>query len=186
MIVKPLINMSCLSIVTAFTALLIAFTSANVDSHSTVKDPPQDQIDINLSPNVNNLLTGFDCKNPTNVESLELESVEKCEDRVQKSITKEAYIQILQQSDEYTLSASICKLRRTKKVSVCGAADHDTSLYDKSFTYRKTKVDVGTCRIIHRDCRAWKYNCMAQTETIIELNQEASFIIYNEISLTDL
>ena len=153
MIVKTLINMSYLSIVTTFTTLLIAFTSANVGSHSTVKDPPQDQIDINLSPTVNNLLTGFDCKNPTNVESLELESVEKCEDRVQKSITKEGYIQILQQSDEYTLSASICKLRRTKKVSVCGAADHDTSLYDKSFTYRKTKIDVRTCRIIHRDRR---------------------------------
>ena len=84
--------MSCLSIVTTFTTLLIAFTSANVGSHSTAQDPPQDQIDINLSPTVNNLLTGFDCKNPTNVESLELESVEKCEDRVQKSITKEAYI----------------------------------------------------------------------------------------------
>ena len=95
--------------------MLIAFTSANVGSHSTVKEPPQDQVDINLSPTVNNLLTGFDCKNPTNVESLELESVEKCEDRVQKSITKEGYIQILQQSDEYTLSASMCKLRRTKK-----------------------------------------------------------------------
>ena len=115
MIVKTLINMSYLSIVTTFTTLLIAFTSANVGSHSTVQDSPQNQIDINLSPTVNNLLTGFDCKNPTNVESLELESVEKCEDRVQKSITKEGYIQILQQSDEYTLSASMCKLRRTKK-----------------------------------------------------------------------
>ena len=156
MVVKHLINMSCLSIVTTFTTLLVAFTSANVGSHSTVKDPPQDQVDINLSPTVNNLLTGFDCKNPTNVESLELESVEKCEDRVQKSITKEGYIQILQQSDEYTLSASICKLRRTKKVSVCGAADHDTSLYDKSFTYRKTRVDVDECKMIHKDRRIRK------------------------------
>ena len=82
-----------------------------------------------------------------------MESVEKSEDSAQKSITMEAYIQILQQSDEYTLSASMCKLRRTKKVSVCGAADHETSLYDKSFTYRKTKVDVRTSRIIHRDRR---------------------------------
>ena len=68
--------MSYLSIVTTFTTLLIAFTSANVDSHSSVQDSPQNQIDINLSLAVNNLLTGFDCKNPTNVESLELESVE--------------------------------------------------------------------------------------------------------------
>ena len=50
-------------------------TSANECSHSTIKDSPQNQIDINLSPTVNNLLTGFDCKNPKNVESLELESV---------------------------------------------------------------------------------------------------------------
>ena len=69
--------MSYLSIVTTFTTLLIAFTSANEGSHSTIQDSPENRIDINLSPTVNNLLTGFDCKNPTNVESLELESVEK-------------------------------------------------------------------------------------------------------------
>ena len=158
--------MSCLSIVTTFTTLLIAFTSANVGSHSTVQDSPQNQIDINLSPTVNNLLTGFDCKNPTNVESLELESMEKCEDRVQKSITKEAYIPITQQSDEYAITASMCKLRRTSKVSVCGAADHDTSLYDKSFTYRKTKVDVRMCRLIHRYRSVWKHGPKTNIELI--------------------
>ena len=119
-------------------------------------------------------------KIPTNVESLDLENVEKCEDRVQKYITKEGYIQILQQSDEYTLSASMCKLRRTKKVSVCGAADHDTSLYDKSFTYRKTKVDVRTCRIVHRDRRVWKYSDSDQKEAIVELNQNIYLGMYHQ------
>ena len=90
----------------------------------------------NISPTINNLLVGFDCQNPTEVDSFELESVEQCEDRIQNSKTKEAYDQILQESDEYPLTARMCKLTRTKKVSFCGASDHDTSLYDKGFTYR--------------------------------------------------
>ena len=82
-------------------------------------------------------MVGFDCQNPTEVDSFELESVEQCEERIQNSKTKEAYVQILQESDEYPLKAHMCKLTRTKKVSFCGASDHDTSLYDKRFTYKK-------------------------------------------------
>ena len=80
LIVKTHINMSYLSIVTNFLTLLIALTSANKCLHSTIQDSPHNQIDINLSPTVNNIFTCFDCKTPTNVESLELESVEKYED----------------------------------------------------------------------------------------------------------
>ena len=76
LIVKSHINISGFSIITPISALLIALTSANKGSHSTVQDSPQNQIDIDLSPTVNHLLTGFNCKNPSNVESLELESVE--------------------------------------------------------------------------------------------------------------
>ena len=97
-----------------FTTFLRAVTSANEGSHSTIQDSPQNQTDISRSPTVNNLLTGFDCKNPTIVESLELNSVEKCEDRVQISITREIYIKILEQSDEYVITASMCKLSRTR------------------------------------------------------------------------
>ena len=65
----------------------------------------------------------------------------------------------------------MCKLRRTRKVSVCGAADPDTSLYDKSFIYRKTKVDVTEYRIIHSDRRVRKYSSLYgrdQKEAILE------------------
>ena len=60
-------------------------------------------------------MIGFDCQNPTEVDSFELESVEQCEERIQNSKTKEAYVQILQESDEYPLTAHMCKLTRTKK-----------------------------------------------------------------------
>ena len=128
----------------------------------------------NISPTINNLLVGFDCQNPTEVDSFELESVEQCEDRIQNSKTKEAYVQILQESDEYPLTARMCKLTRTKKVSFCGASDHDTSLYDKGFTYRKTRVHVSDCKQIHRDRYIWKNN----QRTPIELNQNTYLSMY--------
>ena len=66
------------------------------------------------------MLVGFDCQNPTEVDSFELESVEQCEERIQNSKTKEAYVQILQESDEYPLKAHMCKLTRTKKFHFVG------------------------------------------------------------------
>ena len=100
--------MSDLSIITTFWTLLIALLSANKGSDSMIHDSPQNQIDIDLSPSVNNLFAGFNCKNPANVESFELESVKKSKDRVQETSTKEAYIQILQESDEHTITANMC------------------------------------------------------------------------------
>ena len=67
-------------------------------------------------------------------------------------------------------------------MSVCGAADHDTSLYDKSFTYRKTKVDVDECRMIHRDRRirkrVEKSDGWDHRETPIELNTNTYIGMY--------
>ena len=60
--------MSSFSITTTIPTLLIALDKAKGD--------------VNPLPTVNNLIVGFDCKSPTNVEFLELERVEKCEDRV--------------------------------------------------------------------------------------------------------
>ena len=79
----------------------------------------EDLID-NFSPTINNLLIGFDCQNPKEVDSFELESVEQCEERIQNSKTKEAYVQILQESDEYPLTAHMCKLTRAKKFHFVG------------------------------------------------------------------
>ena len=73
---------------------------------------------------------------------------------------------MLQHSDEYTITSSMCKLIRTRKVAVCGAADHDPSLYDKSFTYRRAIVDVVKCRMTHRDPFTWKH----KTKTNIGLH----------------
>ena len=64
-------------------------TSANEKSHSTIQDCPQTLIDIDISPAVHKLLVGFDGKNPTIVDSLELESVENWGDIIWKSSTKE-------------------------------------------------------------------------------------------------
>ena len=74
----------------------------------------------NVSSTINNLLVGVDCQNSTEVDSFELESVEQCEERIQSSKTKEAYVQTLQESDEYPLIAHVCKLTRTKKFHLVG------------------------------------------------------------------
>ena len=68
----------------------------------------------------------------------------------------------------------MCKLARTKKVSFCGAFDHDTSLCDKRFVYRKTRVDINICKQIHRDRYVWKNN----HRTPIELNQNTYLLMY--------
>ena len=66
-------NMSYFSIITPFSILLIALTSANESLHSAIQAYAQNQLNIDQSPTGNNLLTGFDCKNLTNIEFLELE-----------------------------------------------------------------------------------------------------------------
>ena len=73
----------------------------------------------------------------------------------------------MQESDEYPIPESMCNLTITRKVSVWGTADHETSLYDKSFTYKKTKVDVMYCRVALTHHFVWKHG----TKTNIELNQ---------------
>ena len=70
----------------------------------------------------------------------------------------------------------MCKLTRTKKVLFCGASYHDTSLYDKSFTSRKTRVDIHKCKQIHRDRYVWKNH----HRTLIELNQNTRLSMYTK------
>ena len=170
-------NMTCLIIATTLLLLLnVPSTYANQNETSSYNEDisiNENWID-NISPTINNLLVGFDCQNPTEVDSFELESVEQCEERIQNSKTKEAYVQILQESDEYPLKAHMCKLTRTKKVSFCGASDHNTSLYDKSFTYRNTRVDIHKYKHIHRDRYVWKNNHRKP----IELNQNTYISMY--------
>ena len=116
-------NMTCLIIATTLLFLLnVPSTYANQNETSSYSEDisiNENSMD-NVSPTINNLLVGFDCQNPTEVDSFELESVEQCEERIQNSKTKEAFVQILQESDEYPLTAHVCKLTRTKKFHFVG------------------------------------------------------------------
>ena len=109
-------NMTCLIITTTLLLLLsVPSTYANQNKTSSSNEDvsiKEDLID-NISPTINNLLIGFDCQNPTEVDSFELESVEQCEERIQNS-KKHTYAQILQEYDEYSLTAQMCKLTRSK------------------------------------------------------------------------
>ena len=79
-------NMTCLTIATTLLLLLnVPSTYANQNETSTSSEDNsinENWID-NISPTINNLLVGFDCQNPTEVDSFELESVEQCEERIQ-------------------------------------------------------------------------------------------------------
>ena len=76
--------------------------------------------------------------------------------------------------DEYPITENIWIHTITRKVAICGAAEHATSLYDTSFTYRMTRVDVRSCRIIPLDRFVWQHG----TKTNIELNQNAYVNMY--------
>ena len=108
-------NMTCL--LTLLLLLSVPPTYANQNNTSSSNEDVSIKEDLvdNISPTINNLMIGFDCQNPTEVDCFELESVEQCEERIQNSKTIEAYVQVLQESYEYPLTAHICKLTRTKK-----------------------------------------------------------------------
>ena len=84
-------NMTCLIIAATLLFLLnVPSTYANQNETSSYNE----DISINenwidkISPTFNNLLVGFDCQNPTEVDSFELESVEQCKERIQNSKQK--------------------------------------------------------------------------------------------------
>ena len=106
--------MTCLALL-LLVSVPSTFENQNKTSSSNEYVSIKENVIDNISPTINNLLIGFDCQNPTEVDSFELESVEQWEERIQNSKTKEAYVQILQESDEYPLTANMCKLTRTKK-----------------------------------------------------------------------
>ena len=74
-------NMTCLALLLL---LSVPSTYANQNKTSSSNEDvsiKEDLID-NISPTINNLLIGFDCRNPTEIDSFELESVEQCEERI--------------------------------------------------------------------------------------------------------
>ena len=70
--------------------LSVPSTYANQNKTSSSNEDVSIKKDLinNISPTINNLLIGFDCQNPSEVDSFELESVEQCEERTQNSKTK--------------------------------------------------------------------------------------------------
>ena len=68
----------------------------------------------NISPTINNWLSGFDCQNPREVDSFELESIDQWEKRIQNS-KKRSLRSNIQEFDEYPMTACLCKLIRTKR-----------------------------------------------------------------------
>ena len=61
------------------------------------------------------LLEGFNCESPENVESHEFETVEKCEDDSALVKSSPAKMQILQRTTRYMNKGIKCSLVRTKK-----------------------------------------------------------------------
>ena len=62
------------------------------------------------------LLEGFNCESPENVESHEFETVEKCEDDSALVKSSPAKMQILQRTTRYMNKGIKCSLVRTKKL----------------------------------------------------------------------
>ena len=131
--------------------VLIATICNQVRNETTIKTSPEEMLKGRYNPAVNNLLEAFNCDKPENVESFELESIEKCEEKMQEQKIKPAYVQILQETEKYQIKAKTCKLIRTKKFSYCGNADHSLSMYSLEMTHRMIPVDETTCERIHKE-----------------------------------
>ena len=69
-------NITCL--MTFLLLLSVSSTYANQNKTSSSNEDVSIKEDLieNIPPTINNLLIGFDCQNPTEVDSFELESVE--------------------------------------------------------------------------------------------------------------
>lgn len=154
-------------------------TSTPTSNNNTNEGNPsskRDHTNDHLNPALNTLLEGFDCKDPKDLESFELENVEECEDRLQQASKVPAHMQILQHSDNYRIKALICQLTRTTKFSYCGTSDHSVPLFSKEQTYQKVNLPHRRCRIIHRDKEVWK----GDKRIKLELNQEVVNAMYTK------
>ena len=68
----------------------------------------------------NELLVGYDCQNPHNIQSHKMDSLQDCETLVMERHTKSARMQILQESKTYTNKGIVCLLTLSVPASFSG------------------------------------------------------------------
>ena len=112
---------------------------------------------ISTSPGSNELLVGYDCHNPENVKSHEFETMEKCEDEANMIKSTPVTVQILQKTNKYRNKGIKCSLKRTRKVSNCGAYHHTSVIYEEEFTLKPIDITEEECQVMY-DTKSFKHD----------------------------
>ena len=100
---------------------------------------------INYKNLFKDTLVAYDCQNPHNVTSYELNDVTECESRITQQLRKNTKMQILQKTGKYTIPAIACSWKRTRKVVHCGSQDHMVIDFKKSFTSKPQAIASDEC-----------------------------------------
>ena len=121
---------------------------------------------------LDDLLIGFDCSNPSELTSHEIESAEVCQIEASKVDTQQAEVQILQRSNKTKVNAISCQLTRTRITSYCGNAHHTTNIDSESFFNVPQKLTRRQCIMYHSDKAIYikekRYKLNVGEENIIE------------------
>ena len=94
-------------------------------------------------------IVGYDCSRIQNVSSHKINEMISCEDNIIEK-AKNIEVQVLQKSDKYTNQAMTCSIRRTRKVSHCGAYHHSLNLNSNEMTYETIPVSEKDCKHMHK------------------------------------
>ena len=103
----------------------------------------------NMKKILDDLVVGFDCSKPMNISSHSFEDLTICEDLATQIDRKKERMQILQQSNLYSVKAVSCSLKRTQKSHYCGNHDHGTPLDSNGYTYNSQKIHPWDCQKYH-------------------------------------
>ena len=96
----------------------------------------------------NLLLGGYNCQNPTEIESHEVDSVGACENLSVKKKIETVEYQILQESEQFTNKAIYCLLKRTRRVGHCVAFHHTAAIYQEGYVVCSIKIEPEECKMM--------------------------------------
>ena len=82
----------------------------------------------NMKDILDHLLVGYDCSQPSEITSHEIESAEICQKKEANVQSQEMEVHILQKSNRIAIRAVSCSMRRTRISSYCGNAHHTTNI----------------------------------------------------------
>ena len=117
-------------------------------------------------------IVGYDCSRVQNISSHKINEMISCEDNIIENAKTNIEVQVLQKSNKFTNQAMTCSIRRTTKISHCGAYHHSLNLNSHEMTYEPIPVAEKTCKDMLK-YRKYKFLDLGENKSLdLELNKE--------------